>query len=71
MDPFDATSQEAKRQAALEKRTWIQDYLADAPILDLEAMSRRRGGANFTKRTAETQYMTQLGGNLPKWIKDD
>lgn len=58
MDPFDATAQESKRQAALDKRTWIQDYLADAPILDLEAMSKRRGGANFTKRTAETQYMT-------------
>lgn len=47
--------------------------MADAPILDLEAMSKRKGTKtdNFTKKTAETQYMTQLGGNLPKRIKDD
>jgi len=73
LDPFDATAQEAKRQATLDKRTWIQDYLADAPILDLEAMSKRKNqkGSNVTKRTAETQYMTQLGGNLPPHIKQD
>lgn len=71
LDPFDYTDQLAKRQATLDKRTWIQDYLADAHIQDLENMSKRKLGGNITKRTAETQYMAKEGGNLPKWIKED
>ena len=34
-------------------------------------MSKRKIGGNFTKRTAETQYMTKEGGNIPKRIKED
>lgn len=35
-------------------------------------MSKRKGKKNnIIKKTAETQYMTQLGGNLPQRLKDD
>ena len=71
LDPFDYTDQLMKRKAMIDKRTWIQDYLADAHIVDLENMSKRKSSTNFTKKTAETQYMTTIGGNLPKKIKED
>jgi Ca2+-binding EF-hand superfamily protein len=53
LDPFDHSEQERKNAEADAKKSWIQKYLEEANMNDLDLMSKRNG-TRFTKTTAET-----------------
>jgi len=60
------------KQRAQANKDWIQLYLEDTELSDLEHMSKRVFKENNKRFTKEvTNEMQQLKGNLPQWIKTD
>ena len=53
------------------KKDWIQLYLEDCELGDLENMSKRVHNKHKALSTEVTQEMQTLKGNLPQWIKTD
>ena len=48
LDPFDTKDQFFKRKTAEDSKTWVQNYLYDANLTDLELMSKRAQLKNVT-----------------------
>ena len=59
LDPFDHTEQDRKNEEADAKKNWVQKYLDEAHLTDLDEMSKRQKHQNILRTTA-TQ---QLGNN--------
>lgn len=54
-----------------QSKDWMQLYLEDAELIDLEQMSKRVSKKTRQFSTDVTQEVQALKGNLPNWIKTD
>lgn len=52
-------------------KDWMQLYLEDAELIDLEQMNKRVSKKTRQLSTDVTQEVQALKGNLPNWIKTD
>lgn len=59
------------KKAAKKKKDWIQLYLEDTELVDLENMSKRFHKKHQPLSTEVTTEMQSMAGNLPQWIKTD
>lgn len=57
-----------KKKSDKKGKDWLQLYLEDVELTDLENMSKR-ANKHYAMSTEVTQEMQSLKGNLPDWIK--
>ena len=67
LDRIDNNMAIERKKESKEVKDWIQLYLEDCEIGDLENMSKRIQSRKFSEQTQND--VSELKGNLPDWIK--
>lgn len=71
IDAFDYEEQQRAHKEHENGLSWIEKYISNADLSDLELMSKRANAKNINKTTPETQALAPKTSPIPKRLLED